>query len=432
MEIRVDDKYKGVPALIRYASILLNIRDEKKLSFYSEKVVSSANDLKFYAYPLNIINSNSSTSVFKALKPYFKERNLEKNVLSLNQADSHFVDSIGVSDIEKNKQLILDALNNFYKNGNFEKLNRACYRFLKRIKGVNEYDMNDAVIRYLVSSICTRDFTQCYNIIESLKEEYTLFDYNIYLFFLYLVEGRYNDASKELLKIKTNISEDFNEYVSEEDLAFYFAFCLLYNFNIKDYKEVLSNNDIYVYKLYDKYKKYFEIVDDYFRSDYLKVNNEFNKKLKDRIKSDPFLSGNADYIEQNFKEKILKEIMNFTSEISYQTISDLLVIDKRSAGEMVKSLIKSNKIDAVIDDIDEIVIMKKSNYVNDLLNESNKVMKKNLNELIKFSYSNIEHKIMPKVEGRNITKKSLERERDMDPRMIEMMIGKKKKKKYIL
>ncbi len=424
MEIRVDDKYKGVPALIRYASILLNIRDEKRLSFYSEKVVSSANDLKFYAYPLNIINSNSSASVFKALKPYFKERNLEKNVLSLNQADSHFVDSIGVSDIEKNKQLILDALNNFYKNGNFEKLNRACYRFLKRMKGVNEYDMNDAVIRYVVSSICLRDFSQCYNIIESLQQEYTLFDYNIYLFFLYLVEGRYNDASRELLKIKTNISEDFNEYVSEEDLAFYFAFCLLFNFNIKDYKEVLSNNDIYVYKLYDKYRKYFEIVDAYYKSDYLRVNNEFNKKLIERIKADPFLSGFSDRIMLNFKEKILKEIMNFTSEISYQTISDLLVISKGAASEMVKNLIKNNRIDAVIDDIDEIVIMKKSNHMNDLLNESNKIMKKNLDDLIKFSYTNIEHKIMPKIEGRNITKKPLERDRgDMDPRMIEMMMA---------
>lgn len=424
MEIRVDDKYKGVPALIRYASILLNIRDEKRLSFYSEKVVSSANDLKFYAYPLNIINSNSSASVFKALKPYFKERNLEKNVLSLNQADSHFVDSIGVSDIEKNKQLILDALNNFYKNGNFEKLNRACYRFLKRMKGVNEYDMNDAVIRYVVSSICLRDFSQCYNIIESLQQEYTLFDYNIYLFFLYLVEGRYNDASRELLKIKTNISEDFNEYVSEEDLAFYFAFCLLFNFNIKDYKEVLSNNDIYVYKLYDKYRKYFEIVDAYYKSDYLRVNNEFNKKLIERIKADPFLSGFADRIMINFKEKILKEIMNFTSEISYQTISDLLVISKGAASEMVKNLIKNNRIDAVIDDIDEIVIMKKSNHMNDLLNESNKIMKKNLDDLIKFSYTNIEHKILPKIEGRNITKKPLERDRgDMDPRMIEMMMA---------
>lgn len=424
MEIRVDDKYKGVPALIRYASILLNIRDEKRLSFYSEKVVSSANDLKFYAYPLNIINSNSSTSVFKAIKPYFKERNLEKNVLSLNQADSHFVDSIGVSDIEKNKQLILDALNNFYKNGNFEKLNRACYRFLKRMKGVNEYDMNDAVIRYVVSSICLRDFSQCYNIIESLQQEYTLFDYNIYLFFLYLVEGRYNDASRELLKIKTNISEDFNEYVSEEDLAFYFAFCLLFNFNIKDYKEVLSNNDIYVYKLYDKYRKYFEIVDAYYKSDYLRVNNEFNKKLIERIKADPFLSGFSDRIMLNFKEKILKEIMNFTSEISYQTISDLLVISKGAASEMVKNLIKNNRIDAVIDDIDEIVIMKKSNHMNDLLNESNKIMKKNLDDLIKFSYTNIEHKILPKIEGRNITKKPLERDRgDMDPRMIEMMMA---------
>ena len=424
MEIRVDDKYKGVPALIRYASILLNIRDEKRLSFYSEKVVSSANDLKFYAYPLNIINSNSSASVFKALKPYFKERNLEKNVLSLNQADSHFVDSIGVSDIEKNKQLILDALNNFYKNGNFEKLNRACYRFLKRMKGVNEYDMNDAVIRYVVSSICLRDFSQCYNIIESLQQEYTLFDYNIYLFFLYLVEGRYNDASKELLKIKTNISEDFNEYVSEEDLAFYFAFCLLFNFNIKDYKEVLSNNDIYVYKLYDKYRKYFEIVDAYYKSDYLRVNNEFNKKLIERIKADPFLSGFSDRIMLNFKEKILKEIMNFTSEISYQTISDLLVISKGAASEMVKNLIKNNRIDAVIDDIDEIVIMKKSNHMNDLLNESNKIMKKNLDDLIKFSYTNIEHKILPKIEGRNITKKPLERDRgDVDPRMFEMMMA---------
>ena len=424
MEIRVDDKYKGVPALIRYASILLNIRDEKRLSFYSEKVVSSANDLKFYAYPLNIINSNSSTSVFKAIKPYFKERNLEKNVLSLNQADSHFVDSIGVSDIEKNKQLILDALNNFYKNGNFEKLNRACYRFLKRMKGVNEYDMNDAVIRYVVSSICLRDFSQCYNIIESLQQEYTLFDYNIYLFFLYLVEGRYNDASRELLKIKTNISEDFNEYVSEEDLAFYFAFCLLFNFNIKDYKEVLSNNDIYVYKLYDKYRKYFEIVDAYYKSDYLRVNNEFNKKLIERIKADPFLSGFSDRIMINFKEKILKEIMNFTSEISYQTISDLLVISKGAASEMVKNLIKNNRIDAVIDDIDEIVIMKKSNHMNDLLNESNKIMKKNLDDLIKFSYTNIEHKILPKIEGRNITKKPLERDRgDVDPRMFEMMMA---------
>ena len=419
MEITVDNKYQDVAALIRYATIVLTCQSSKNLNAYGQKVISLANQLKFYAYPLNLINANNSGAIYKVLKNNFAEKNQEKNVLSLNQSDSHFVDSIGVSEIDKNKELILESYTHFYNNGNFDKLNRACYRFLKRIKGVNEYDMNDTVIRYVVSCVSLRDFSQCYNIIETLQEEYSYFDYNIYLFFLYLVEGDYDKASKKLLKIKTNISEDFYKYVTEEDLAFYFAFCLLYNFNITDYKEVLSNNDIYVYKLYDKYKKFFEIVDAYYKCDYLRVNNEFNKKLKERINKDPFLSGKSETIEKKFKEKILKEILTFSSEISYKTIADLLVISKSQAVDMIVSLIKAKKKDAIIDDIDEVVIMKEPNPMNDLLTKSNELMEKNLDDLIKFSYTNIKHKIAGKIEGKNITKKPLERGYDM--RMLEMM-----------
>ena len=419
MEITVDNKYQDVAALIRYATIVLTCQSSKNLNAYGQKVISLANQLKFYAYPLNLINTNNSGAIYKVLKNNFAEKNQEKNVLSLNQSDSHFVDSIGVSEIDKNKELILESYTHFYNNGNFDKLNRACYRFLKRIKGVNEYDMNDTVIRYVVSCISLRDFSQCYNIIETLQEEYSYFDYNIYLFFLYLVEGDYDKASKKLLKIKTNISEDFYKYVTEEDLAFYFAFCLLYNFNITDYKEVLSNNDIYVYKLYDKYNKFFEIVDAYYKCDYLRVNNEFNKKLKERINKDPFLSGKSEIIEKKFKEKILKEILTFSSEISYKTIADLLVISKSQAVDMIVSLIKAKKKDAIIDDIDEVVIMKEPNPMNDLLTKSNELMEKNLDDLIKFSYTNIKHKIAGKIEGKNITKKPLERGYDM--RMLEMM-----------
>ena len=419
MEITVDNKYQDVAALIRYATIVLTCQSSKNLNAYGQKVISLANQLKFYAYPLNLINTNNSGAIYKVLKNNFAEKNQEKNVLSLNQSDSHFVDSIGVSEIDKNKELILESYTHFYNNGNFDKLNRACYRFLKRIKGVNEYDMNDTVIRYVVSCVSLRDFSQCYNIIETLQEEYSYFDYNIYLFFLYLVEGEYDRASKKLLKIKTNISEDFYKYVTEEDLAFYFAFCLLYNFNITDYKEVLSNNDIYVYKLYDKYNKFFEIVDAYYKCDYLRVNNEFNKKLKERINKDPFLSGKSETIEKKFKEKILKEILTFSSEISYKTIADLLVISKPQAVDMIVGLIKAKKKDAIIDDIDEVVIMKEPNPMNDLLTKSNELMEKNLDDLIKFSYTNIKHKIAGKIEGKNITKKPLERGYDM--RMLEMM-----------
>ena len=420
MEVPVDSKYQGVSALIRYASILLNYKNSKNLAAYGEKVVSLSNSLNFFAYPLNIINSNNSPEIFKAVKHNFKEKNAEKNVLSLNQADSHFIDSIGVSEIDKNKQLILEAYEHFYNNGNFDKLNRGCYRFLLSIKGVNEYDINDAVIRYMVSTICLRDFSQCYNIIESISQEYTLFDYNIILFFLYLVEGNYKEASTKLLKIKNNIPEEFFEYVKEEDLAFYFAFCLLYNFNNKDYKEVLSNNEIFVYKLYDKYQKFFGIVDMYYKCDYLNVNNEFNTKLKERINKDPFLCGNSDSIEKNFKEKILKEIMSFTNEISFKTIAELLVVNKNKATDMIVNLIESNKLDAVIDDINEIVIMKTPDDMNELLKKSNKTIQKNLDDLIKFSYGNIKHKISHQIEGKGISRKKLDRgEYDMRMYMME-------------
>jgi len=419
MEIAVENKYQDVPALIRYASIVQTIKKEKDLIPYAEKLIALSNKLQFYAYPHNLVNASNSGIVIKNVKNLFKEQNMEKNVINLNQSDSHFIDSIGVSDIEKNTQRILDSYTNLYNKGNFDKLNRACYRFLKRLKGVNEYDMNDTVIRYVVSTVCLRDFSQCYNIIESLAQDYELFDFNIYLFFLYLCEGKYEEALKKLLKIKNNIYEEFLNYVKEEDLAFYFAFCLLYSFNISDYKEVLSNNDIYVYKLYDKYRDLFDVVDAYYKCDYLKVNNEFNNNLCKKISKDPFLSGNLTNIELNFKEKILKEILSFSSEISYKTISDLLVVNKGQVSEMVFNLVQNDRENNyVIDDIDEVIIRKETNPMNELLEKSNKILEDNLDELIKFSQKNIKNKITS-IEGKGLSRKSMN-SAEMDRYMMMM------------
>ena len=422
MEIIVENKYQDIPALIRYASIVQSIKKEKDFAPYAEKLISLSNKLQFYAYPHVLVNATNNGLILKNFKSLFKEKNLEKNVINLNQADFHFIDSIGVSDIEKNTQRILDSYTNLYNKGNFDKLNRACYRFLKRLKDVNEYDMNDTVIRYVVSTICIRDFSNCYNILESLATDYVLFDFNIYLFFLYLCEGKYEEALKKLLKIKNNIYEEFLNYVKEEDLAFYFAFCLLYSFNISDYKEVLSNNDLYVYKLYDKYRNFFEVVDAYYKCDYLKVNNEFNNNLCKKISKDPFLSGNITTIELKFKEKILKEILSFSSEISYKKISDLLVVNKSQISEMVFRLVENDKENNyIIDDIDEIIIRKETNPMNELLEKSNKILEDNLDELIKFSQKNIKNK-MTSIEGKGLTRKTMNYgDFGDDPRMMMMM-----------
>jgi hypothetical protein len=413
MDIQIDKSYEKEPLLLRYVSMLFHNDKGKN---YADKLVKTANQLKFYAYPITLINNSSSKEVTNALKPCLTANNSEKLVLEMNQEDSHFIDSIGVSDIDKNIENIFKAYNNFYNCGNFDKLIRACYRFLKRIKGANEYDMNDIIIRYMVSCICMNDYSNCINIIENVAESYSLFDYNIYIFFLYFVQGKYDEACQKILQIKNNICDDFNAFINERDLAFYFSFCLLFNFKIENYKQILSNNDTLVYKLYDKYRDLFEIVDAYYKCDYLKVNSDFNKKLKEKIDKDPFLSGFSHDIEYKFKKKILKEILSFASEISTETIQNILFLKKKDeALDMVIDLIRKEKIPAVIDDIEGIVIVKEKNPINEILEKSNDIMKNNLKDLIKYSLNrNVRNRISAKnLSGQDIDRKIL-REGEID------------------
>jgi hypothetical protein len=394
MDIIIDNSYEKEALLIRYAALLFN--NKKVQNKYGEKLIKAANDLKFYAYPTTLMNNSSDPSISSAIKPHLTQNNSEKLVLEMNQIDSHFIDSIGVSDIDANVENIFNAYNNFFNCGNLDKLIRACYRFLKRIKGANEYDMNDIVVRYMVSCICMNDYSNSINIIENIGQNYILFDYNIYIFLLYFIQGKYEQACETILQIKNNISDNLNQLITEKDLAFYFSFCLLYNFKAENYKQVLSNNDSLVYKLYDKYNEYFKIIDEYFRCDYLKVNSDFNKIINEKIQKDPFLSGFSQIIEEKFKKKILKEILSFSSEISLDTIKDILLLNKKeNALNMVVDLIKSEKINAVIDDIEGIVIMKEKNPINEILEKSNEIMKNNLKDLIKYSLNkNVKHKLL--------------------------------------
>ena len=165
MDIQIDKSYQNEPLLIRYAALLFYNKKDKNLN--SERLVKTANQMKFYAYPITLINNSSDSGISGSLKPFLIPNNAEKLVLEMNQEDSHFIDSIGVSDIDNNVENIFKSYNNFYNCGNFDKLIRACYRFLTRIKGANEYDINDIVIRYMVSCICMNDYQNCINIIEN-------------------------------------------------------------------------------------------------------------------------------------------------------------------------------------------------------------------------------------------------------------------------
>ena len=58
------------------------------------------------------------------------------------------------------------------------------------------------------------------------------------------------------------------------------------------------------------------------------------------------------------------------------------------------NIIKKDKISAVIDDIEGIIIVKEKNPINEILEKSNNIMKNNLKDLIKYSLNkNVKHKI---------------------------------------
>ena len=67
----------------------------------------------------------------------------------------------------------------------------------------------------------------------------------------------------------------------------------------------------------------------------------------------------------------MKEILSFASEINFETIQNLLLLSsKREAENMVENLIRIDKVPVIIDDINEVVILKEKNPINDLLKNS--------------------------------------------------------------
>ena len=117
MDILIDNSYEKEALLIRYAALLFN--NKKVQNKYGEKLIKVANDLKFFAYPTTLMNNSSDPSISSAIKPHLTQNNSEKLVLEMNQIDSHFIDSIGVSDIDANVENIFNAYNNFFNCGNF-------------------------------------------------------------------------------------------------------------------------------------------------------------------------------------------------------------------------------------------------------------------------------------------------------------------------
>ena len=92
---------------MRYATAILH--GKKPESSYISEMVKLANQMKLYAFPYVFYNYNSN-NIASLVKPHLTKDNAEKVVIDMNQEDSHFIDSIGISDIDRESEKILQTL----------------------------------------------------------------------------------------------------------------------------------------------------------------------------------------------------------------------------------------------------------------------------------------------------------------------------------
>ena len=214
-----------------------------------------------------------------------------------------------------------------------------------------------------------------------------LFDYNIYIFLINVIEGNFNDAVKNILTIRKNISEIvFEKIFKEEEIALYMVIILLLNFNENYYREVLTQNEYLVYKLNELHPKIFDLLNLYNNSEYEKVLEEIEKLKKEKFQKDAIFYMISDVIEKTIKTNILKEILQITSAVEKKYLTNLLKMNDQEIENLVIDLIDNHSYNIVIDDITGIIYSKKTNEIDNTLQQCLKTSQKNLAKIFDFTF----------------------------------------------
>ena len=297
-----------------------------------------------------------------------------------------FFQNLLTKDIQAKAKEIQDNSLVYYDKSIFLKFNICFTRYLKNINDMNEYDMADFIGKYFNSCLITKNYNQCSDDINILSKRYFMFDNNCYLFLLKFFAGEFDEACNLILTVSSNVPEAIFQYISEEDFAFYFCLCILINYHEGLYREILIQNNIYVYKLIEKFPKIFEILEFYSKCQFEKVSSLYEKTFKEKINSNNELVNYEKKINKIIKFNILKEILSLSSEIKLSDLIKMLNIESiPKAKDYIIQLIELNNFPVKIDDINEIVYYNKKKSLDNILSKTLNKSKKNLAKVFDFT-----------------------------------------------
>ncbi len=357
---------------------------------------------------INIQNNPYPDSVISGIRKSYTKKNREKETEQLNKEEYFFFKDILTKDVQSKAQEIMKNATAFYNSGHFKRYNQAFYRYVRNLKEVNDYDLDEMIARHFVVSVILKQYSECKENLQFIMKNPHLYDYNIYIFLINLIEGNFNDAVKNILTIRKNIPEMFFEKIfKEEEIALYMVIILLLNFNENLYREVLTQNEYLVYKLNELHPKIFEILNLYNNCEYEKVLAEIERLKKDKFHKDPIFCTISDSLEKNIKINILKEILKISSAVEIKYLENLLKMNNIEIEKLIIDLIDNHSYNIVIDDITGIIYFKNKSEIDNTLQQCLKTSQKNLAKIFDFT---LRYTLEGKVSTKNLSMEGIEPE----------------------
>ena len=393
--------YKNEYLAVRYALGMQNRKKEISIGA-CRNLIKVGNSIGWIALPndiSNIFDDQMTNAIHQSMEPK------NQNILQLNVNQDAFFSNVITKDIQIKSEGIRSNALVYYSAGQFSKFNTSFMRYVKVLTGVNENEMNDFVIKYFISSVIRKNYSQFVEDVKCVEKEYVLYDYNIFYFLVKLFTGDFTDISEYILRIKRNVSDETFKLISQEDLSFIFSVCLLLDWNPRVNREMLLKNESLIYAFNEDFPKHYEIIQTYQKCRFAKVVEIMEGFKETKFKSDLILGFLSDAIFELLKKKILHEILLSTSIVEIKYFKDILKInDELLIEKMIFKCIEQNNLPLQIDDISKCVYYEEQDQMDAVVNKALSVSKNNLASLMNFT---LDKTLKGKIKGGKLNEKVL-------------------------
>ncbi|KAG5437518.1 hypothetical protein PCANB_000946 [Pneumocystis canis] len=165
----------------------------------------------------------------------------------------------------------------------------------------------------------------------------------------------YKEAALTLCMIKTEMSKEFNDIISVDDIVIYATLCALSSFSRSELKQYIINNTKFK-KIFDTESQILETATSFYLSNYSKCFNILNR-LKNNFMIDIYLNKHADNLLLSIRQRAYIFYLKPFSYVDLKRMAEVFSFLLENMEKELIQLILESKIYAKIDNIKKFLII---------------------------------------------------------------------------